>query len=796
MTYYPEFEEEEEIIKPIDYMALFFKYLSYWKWFVLSLAVCLLLAFIYLKTTTPVYEVGSTLLVKDDSKGGGTDELAGLKDMGLLDQKNNVDNELEVLQTTNLTEKAVRDLGLYVSYSEVGFFRNTILYGDESPVHLTLPDAVLDTLSKPIEFEMTVFPNDGYEFNGTYADKDFTVKAATNDSLVILPFGPLHFKRTRFINKKELTLKIGIQNPVLIANGILSRMTMELTSKSTSVVKITLKTNNVKLGKSFLNKLIEVYNQEDMLDQNQVANNTAVFVDERLKSLTTELSQVESQVENYKQSQGLTDIQSEAELFIQKTGDYEQKRLEVETQLAIVSDIYDYINKKENRYHLLPAGTGIQNTSLNGLITDYNTLVLQRNRLSRTASNSNQAMIDLNAQIDGMFSTVLASVRDEKRSLQITRQDLVKKNNENAGRIKAIPRQEREYTEIKRQQGIKEALYLFLLQKKEENFLNMVVVVPKGKIIDKPRSNGMPVSPQKRTILMLAFILGFIIPILTLYIRELLRYQIENKEELEKISDVPLLGEIPKSNQTGNIIIRENSSNRFTEMFRLLRTNLLFVLNDPEQKVINVISSISGEGKTFICINLAMSLALLDKKVLIIGMDVRKPKLGEYIGIDNKPGITLYLSGHLDKKDLARPSGIHPNLSVITAGPVPPNPGELMAKPMLDDLIIELKKTYDYIIVDTAPLGLVSDAFTLNRFADVSLYLVRADYTPKKNIEEATKLYHQKKIKNMYFIINAEDLHKATFRYGYGRKYGYGYGYGYGEHYGTYGEEDDTVGKK
>jgi len=791
MNYYPETEEEENE-KSIDLMALFFKYLSYWKWFVLSLAVCLVLAFFYLKTTTPVYEVDSTVLVKDDRKGGGMAELAGLKDLGMFDVKNNVDNELEVLQTSNLTEKAVRNLGLYVSYSEVGFFRNTILSGDESPVQLSLPDAVLDTLSNPIVFEMTVFPNDGFEFEGTYADKDFTVKAGTSDGMVVMPFGPLHFKRTKLINQKELTLKIGIQKPVLKANDILSRMTMELTSKTTSVVKITLKTSNVNLGRSFLNKLIEVYNHEDMQDQNLVASNTAIFVDERLKSLTTELSQVETEVENYKQTQGLTDIKSEADLFIQKTGDYEQKRLEVETQLAIVSDIYDYINKKENRYHLLPAGTGIKSESLNGLITDYNALILQRDRLSRTASGTNQAMLDLNAQIDGMFNTVLASVRNEKRSLQITRQDLVKKDVENVGRIKAIPRQEREYTEIKRQQGIKEALYLFLLQKKEENFLNMVVVVPKGKIIDSPRSNSIPVSPKKMIIMLFAFFMGFILPILTLYIRELLRYQIENKEELEKISDVPILGEIPKSNQTGNIIIRENSTNRFTEMFRLLRTNLLFVLNDPEQKVINVVSSISGEGKTFICINLAMSLALLDKKVIIVGLDVRKPKLGEYIGIDNGPGITLYLSGHLDRNDLIRPSGIHPNLSVITAGPVPPNPGELMAKPLLDDLILELKKTYDFIILDTAPLGMVSDAFTLNRFADVSLYLVRADYTPKKHIEDATKLYHQKKIKNMYFIINAEDLHKEAFRYGYGRKYGYGYG----KEYGTYGETNDTESKR
>jgi len=318
--------------------------------------------------------------------------------------------------------------------------------------------------------------------------------------------------------------------------------------------------------------------------------------------------------------------------------------------------------------------------------------------------------------------------------------------------------------------------------------LNMSTVVPKGKIIDKPRSNGIPVLPKSMMILIIALIVGFVIPVLIIYTRDLLRYHIETKEELEKMTVVPVLGEIAKSEQAGNIIIRENSTNRFTEMFRLLRSNLMFVLDDPNKKVINVMSSISGEGKTFICINLAMSLALLDKKVLVIGLDVRKPKLAEYIGLEHKTGITLYLSGNLDQKELIKPSGIHPNLSIIAAGPVPPNPAELMTKPALDKLISDCKEQFDYIILDTAPIGLVSDSYALNRFADVSIYVVRADYTPKKNIEDATNLFKHKKLSNMYFVLNATDIKKASIRYGYGKKYGYGYGNKYGAGYG-YGEE-------
>jgi len=786
MNTYRETEVEEEKEQPIDIMGLFFKYLSYWKWFVASLFICLLLAVFYLKTTTRVYEVKATVLLKDDKKGSGSGmaDLSALKDLGLMDVKNNVDNELEILKTSNLTEQAVRDLGLYVSYTKIGTFKNKLLYGVDCPIHITLPEAVLDTLNQVYEFEVIQIQHDGFEFSGTFNDKEFNIKTSSTDSIANLPFGKIYFKRTAFQQQNTLNVGIRIDPPVIIANSILLGTTMELTSKTTSVVNITLNTTSVPLCKDYLNKLVEVYNREDMEDQNQVAKNTNVFVETRLDSLAKELKRVEAQVENYKQKQGLTDIDAEANLFVEKTGDYEQKSLEIETQLAIVSDIDEYMHKKENRYRLLPAGTGIQSESLNGQIVEYNKLLLQRNRLSRTASHTNQSMLDLTAQIDGMFSTVQASVRNEKRNLQTTRNDLAKKNIENAGRIKAIPRQEREYTEIKRQQEIKQTLYLFLLQKKEENSLNMVGVVPSAKIIDKPRSSGSPVSPKKPVIMLLALVLGFIIPIIVLYLQNILRYHIENKEELEKLSIVPVLGEIAKSEQTGNIVIRENSTNRFTEMFRLLRTNLLFILGDPGQKVINVLSSIGGEGKTFICINLAMSLALLDKKVLIIGLDVRKPKLGEYIGMDNETGITLYLTGNLDKKELIRPSGIHPNLSVITSGPVPPNPAELMAKPALDNLIAECKEKFDYIILDTAPIGIVSDSYALNRFADVNLYVVRADYTPKKNIEDATILYKQKKMTRMYFILNAADLQKASYRYGYGKKYGYGYGNKYGYGYG------------
>ena len=788
-------KSEEEFDRPIDFAGIIFNYITYWKWIIASLVVCLIFAVIYLKITVPNYEVTTSVLLKDDQKGGGSTEMNAFKDMGLFTQKNNVDNELEMLNKSILVEQVVRELGINVNYTQIetiplfsklgldtkfikiGALNTRILYGSDCPVYIKVPEGVMDTMKFPMQFKVIVHPNGVYEFFGKYLAKDFNVKASISDNQVILPFSKLLLTRGNFRPSEDMKIGVLIQNPSKCAKGYLEQLKMELTSKTTSVVNISFITSNVDLGKDFLRKLIEVYNREDMKDQNEMATKTARFIDERLISLTNELGDVESKVENYKQSQGLTDIQSQSNMFIQQTGDFAQKRLDVETQLAIVTDIDEYMHRKENRYQLLPASSGIKSEGLNELINNYNKLILQRNRLSRIASNGNQAMIDLNNQIESMFSTVQSSVGNEKRNWQIAQQDLSSKNNENSAHIRAIPRQEREFTEIKRQQGVKEGLFLFLLQKKEEKYLNMSVVEPIAKMIDNVISDDIPVSPKKIIIVLISIMIGLIIPILGIKMHDLLRYQIANKAELEDLSIVPVLGEIPTNNIKGSVFIQENSNDSFTEMVRLLRTNLLFVLDSPDKKVINIVSSISGEGKTVVSINLAMSLALLDKKILLIGLDIRKPKLGEYLKIDNSTGISMFLSGHLNQDQLIKPSGLHPNLFVIMAGPEPPNPNELLTKPSLDKLIVDLRKQFDYIVIDTAPMGVVSDSFTLNRLVDANLYVVRADYTPKKNIEEATNLYIHKKLKNMYFVLNGTDMAKNVYTNGYGKKYGYGYRY-------------------
>ena len=795
MKKYSQAEDEFSILaeKPVDIVGVFMKYLSQWKWFLASMLLCIAIAAVYLTYKLPQYKVSTSILFKDDQKGGGSSEMNIFREMGVITQKNNVDNEIEILKKSLVVERVVRKLGLYATYTEMmpwDVVRQTglnkflpgiaerkvkILYGDESPVSVNLPENRLDNLEQNIVFDVLVKPSGDYEFSGSYLGNSYNLKAASTDSMANLPFGKLQLIKGKTSPAQDMIVRVELQHPLNVADRYLNALKIELTSKTSSVANLSLICPNGSLGKDFIKEYIQTYNEEGIRSQIELADKTSLLIDDHLAKLSNELSSVESQAQNFKQSQGLTDIASQADLFNSQSANVAQKRGEVETQYAIVSNLNNFVQEKSIHDQLIPANSGITSEALNYQISIYNNLVLQRNRLSRIASSSNQSMIDLNNQIESTYNSVRSGLQNEKNNLQIQQHDLAAIYNQSNARIRAIPRQERVYSDIKRQQNIKEALFLYLLQKKEEKYMNMATVEPNSKLIDNIRIMGI-VSPNKMLIASILLALGLILPIIGIKIKDLLRYQISTKEELEEISSVPVLGEIPKTNQKEYLIIKESNNDSFSEMLRLLRANLLFIIDSKDKKVINTLSSISGDGKTFITINLAFSLALLDKKVLIVELDIRKPKIAEYLGLDKKEGITLYLSGKVSKEEIIKPSGVNPNLWVITAGVIPPNPNELLAKPMLDQLIADLRNDFDYILIDTAPVGVVSDSFLLNRLADVNLYVVRADYTPKRYIEDATRYFRENKLSKLYFILNAVNLNTVAYRYGYGKKYGYGYG--------------------
>lgn len=783
--------------KPIDIMGILMKYLVYWKWFILSIFICLFLAVVYIYLALPLYKIETSILFNDDQKGGAS-EVTTFREMGVVSRRNNSDNEVEILKKSLIVEAVVRELGLYATYTEMKplgilakmglenripsflIIKSKSLYGNESPVLIKMSDNDLDNLTDNISIEVMVLPTGNYDFMVEYKDNYFHYNLSPGDTTLNFQFGKINLTTTPLIHSKEIMVNIDINRPANVAKMYLNNLSVELTSKTSSVADIEFICSNTTLGRDFLNKYIDTYNEKGIIDQVELADKTSKLIEDQLAKLSGELSTVESQVQTFKQSQGLTDIASQANLYNSQMESVRQRRMDIESQLSIVTNLNNYVQNINNHEQLIPVSSGINNQSLNNQISSYNNLVLERNRLARIASSSNQSMIDLNYELTSMLNSVKSSLQNEKTNLEIQYNDVAAVYNQNRARVSAIPQQERVYSDIMRQQNIKEELFLFLLQKKEEKYMNMATVAPSSKIIDNISVAGV-VSPQKMTILLIFLILGTIFPIIVIKVKDLLRYQIVTKDELEKITSVPVLGEIPKvvRNEkllvTERTLITENGNDSFNEMIRLLRANLMFVINGNDKKVINVLSSLSGEGKTFTSINLSMSLALIDKRVLLIDMDIRKPKLSKELGLSSKEGLTLYLSGSMAKEELIKPSGLHQNLSVITAGAIPPNPNELLAKPQLDELINDLRIDFDYIFIDTAPLGLVSDGFLLSRLADINLYIARSEYTPKKYLEDAGKYYMDGRLKRLYFILNSVNLDAAEYRYGFGKKYGYGY---------------------
>ncbi len=777
--------------KPVDVMAILLKYLSYWKWFALSVILCLAIAMVYIYFTLPKYQIGTSIVFKDDQRGGGVTELNVFKEMGVVTRRSNVDNEVEILKKSLIVESVVRELGLYVTYTEMKPIlpieieswesalsrlprrKTAILYGDECPVLITLPEGTLNSISKPIKFDVEIDPKGQLTFSGKYDKEKFRETVPLENRMIRLPFGDLRIAKGKSIPEKDTRLRITINHPHNVANGYLGNLAIELTSNTSSVADIALVAHNANLGIDFLEVYIKSYNEQGIKDQQELAAETSQVIEAHLANLSSELSHVEDQTQDFRQSRGLTDIASQADLYNSQLASMSQRRMDVESQYTIVSDVLRFVEQTAD-HQLIPASSGIRSPVLNDQISSYNNLVLERNKLSRIASSSNQSMITLNSQLQSTFNSVVSGLRNEKNNLEIQLRDINMEYSRNNARIRAIPQQERDFSDLKRQQNIKEELFLYLLQKKEERYMNMTTVEPNSRIIDNIRVMGV-VWPSNMLILLIALSMGMILPLAGIKTRDMLRYQIDTREDLEDISSIPVLGEIPKIGQMQGVAVQEGSNDSFNEMIRLLRANLLFVIDGKENKVINLLSSVSGEGKSFVLLNLGMSLALLDKKVLIVELDIRRPKLAKELNLDNKQGITLFLSGYLDKSELVNPSGVHPNLSIITAGAIPPNPNELLAKPVLDELINDMKGEYDYILIDTAPVGLVSDSFLLNRLADVNLYVARAGYTPKKMVEDADYYFRENRLKKMYFILNYVNLNGTEYRYGLGKKYGYGY---------------------
>ena len=778
-------EQEEQV----DYKALFFKYLIHWKWFVASIVVCLIGGWIYLHYTTPVYSITGSAIIKDNKKNNSVSTgLADLEDLGFYSSTNNFDNEVEVLHSRTLLKKVVEELDLYINYRTRENLRPVELYKD-TPVKVWLtPEEAEKLPNGAAVLEVVLKPGGKLSVSTEIDEQEFKQDFDKLPALLTTPYGTFSFTPgDSAIVEKEQEITVTVAAPRIMANGYANALSVEPTSKTTTIAQITLQNTSPQRGVDFINKLIEIYNRDANDDKNEVASKTAEFIDERIKIINGELGTTEKELETFKRDAGLTDLKSDAQLALSENSEYEKKRAENSTQLRLVQFLSEYANNPDHAYEVLPVNVGLTDTGLTELINRYNEMLLERKRLLRTSSESNPVVVNLDASIRAMRSNVQTTILSVQKGLMITKADLERQAGKYAGRITSAPGQERQLVSISRQQEIKAGLYLMLLQKREENAITLASTANNARIVDEAQAGLLPVSPKGKLIYLIAFVLGIAIPVGIIYIIELLRYKIEDRSDVEKLTTVPIIGDIPASDnmpKEGSVVVHENQNDMMAETFRNVRTNVQYMLGN-NQKVVLITSTTSNEGKSFVAANLAISFALLGKKVVIVGLDIRKPGLNKAFQMSHKEdGITRYLADpeHTDLMSLLQQSNVTPNLYILPGGAIPPNPTELVARDSLVQAVDRLKKEFDYVILDTAPIGMVTDTQLISRVADMSIYVCRAGYTPKAGYLFINELRDHKKLPNLCTIIN--DVNIKTGKYGYGTygKYGYGrtYGYGYG----------------
>lgn len=806
--------EEDSEQSSFNFQKLYTIFILNWKWFVLSIIICLGCSYLYLRYKSPVYATSAKLLIKDDSNNksaSAKDAISGMVDFGIISSNYGVDNEIEILNTRTLAAEAVRDLKLYTSYWKKGRVKNVILYKNQ-PINVDVDAAHLEKLNAPISMSIERDENK-YIVKGKYyvsVDENavegpfkFEKTLAGFPATIGTKAGTLYFTNGKTRMKDGDVMKVVIVSPMMMAAQYSSALSLEQTSKTSTTLNMQLNDKNIQRGIDYLRQLVICYNRQANEDKNEIAIRTEAFVNDRLEKINSELNSTEGQLENYKKRNRLVELKVDAKESVTNLSSYEQKLNEAATQISLINSLIQFAERPGNKYQVLPSNIGLRDEASISLINDYNKVALERNRLLRTASESSPVVEELTSQLKDMNSSIRMALSQAKRNLEIQRNAVASQYGQYNQEVSRTPEQERILTQIGRQQEVKSGLYLMLLQKREENSISLAATADKGKLVELPQYVGK-VSPKTNIILLLGLILGIAIPSLVLYLLQFFRYRIEGHDDVEALTDIPIIADVAVANDAAktraDIVVHENENNQMEEIFRSMRTNLQFMMK-PEDKVIMFTSSTSGEGKTFNAANLAISFALLGKKVVLVGLDIRKPRLAELFEIDNHhTGITkLLVKDDPTWNDVQKeilPSEINKNLDLLMAGPIPPNPGEIVTRPSLEKVLNLLKENYDYILVDTAPVGLVTDTLQIGKLVDATVFMCRADYTPKAAFNAINMFKAEKKLKNMAIVINGIDMSKKKYGYYYGvGKYGRYRNYGsyskYGNYtsYGTYGNK-------
>ena len=769
-----------------DIGMLLRNYLRHWWWFAISLAVCLGIGYLATRISKPIYEVRSSVLIsQDDSSPLGS--FGGIAD--LFASNGDVDDEIFIVTAHSILRDVGKDMGLEKTrYFKTGFLKNVIKY-EEYPLDVVTPANFCDTLRSTIILKIKA--NDKGLADVTVKSDKRTIADVENAKLpatLKTELGDLIVVPTKYYAKGEsVKATIVISSYNAVAEDLSQIVGSSLGSKQAHVIELSMRTPYPEYGQKILNDIVAKYNARGIEEKNSQSRKTAEFIDNRLAMITGDLSSAEQDIQDFKENSGITDVQAEAVYNTTKKSLAEQALIKAQTESEIIKLTRDFLADPEKAYELLPTGSEMSAKSLtssssdidisadlsgtSGSIAAYNQLILHRMDLMTSPKANAAAIKQVDDKLAAMRTTINAGLAHAYENSRVAIRDLKSELARAESSLSNVPTQERVFRDLQRQQTVKQQLYLFLLQRREETAIMLANAVPKGVVIDEAYTMSKPVGLGKMGMMFIAFLLGLAIPPVLLYMRQRLRNKFDNKDDIYYVTDMPILGEMIKTDDTEAFVVGTNNTTAAAELFRLLRTNLMFVLNDKNDKVVIVTSTSSGEGKSFISINLAASLALLGKRVCLVGMDIRKPKLAKYLGVTARNGLTEYLSNDDLSLDSIITRDVQHGLDLIVAGPVPPNPGELLASRKVADFFEMMRNSYDYVIVDTAPIGMVSDTFHLSKYADATVFVCRANYTSMNDIRFLDNVYNDKRLPKVSLVVNGVSS-KTT-------RAGYGYGYSY-----------------
>lgn len=749
------------------------KFFNLWPWLIVSAVLGVGLAYCYLRISFPAYKIHASVLVQDDNKSTDLGEASILRDFGLMG-KSNVDNEAEIFKSRSLMEQVVRDMRLNVSYFSEGKVKNTETFG-----------------GRPVDFRFLVPSTDTSDITAQYV-LQFDKKSITNYTLtskeqefkghlgdtIQLPEGPALVTPAAGYAKwnYEVPLTIAIAPVDAVTQKYLASLKVEMPNKQVSVIYLTLSDIIPAKGEAILNQLITAYMQANVTDKNRIADSTIQFIQERLRLVFGELNDIEKDIERFKTANKLTDLTAQSGLLLQNTSEYAKQQTGQEVQLSVVQALEQFLKDNLNNARVVPSSLVMQDANFIALVQRYNETQMQRDRMLMSLTPSHPSVITTEEQLSNLRIELLSSIASVKRGIEVSVNELKKRTTGMDAAITTIPAKERAFLDYSRQQAIKQELYLFLLKKMEETAISKSATIASARVIDRAKSDPSPFKPSKTMILFMGLMGGLVLPFALSFGKDMINTKVASMEDIVNNTSIPVLAEIGHNGANQIVAVTMNSRQLIAEQFRSLRTNLQYLIPNKQEKTILITSSMSGEGKSFLSINLAATLALANKKVILLELDLRKPKISENLNLQKTGFTNFIISEGADWRTMIQTAGQeNMTFDILASGPLPPNPTELLMLPKMTQLMEELKASYDYIIIDSPPAGMVTDAEIMATYANLTIYLVRHHYTYRQQIRLVEKLYHKQTLPRINIVVNDVEVRKG--------RYGYGYGYGYGSYH-------------